>query len=87
MARRQYFNTYFEVEKFTNFDGTTAVSYTESDTTSPFKMTATPTGIRFEGKLGIGTEDNLRDFARMIADVWRDHEKLTPKVTSTITGH
>ena len=43
-------------------------------------------GITFDGKLEITSEDDLRDFARLIADVWNDHDKLAPKIITGI-GH
>ena len=83
---KQYFGTDFKIEKFTNFDGGTIVSYTQTDTENPYKLSATELGVRFEGKLEIQGEDNLRDLARLIADVWKDHVKIAPKITS-VTGH
>lgn len=84
MQKRQYFNVYFNVHKFSNFDGSTCVSYEKEGGDGQFKMTATPLCIRFENKIEICSEEDLRDFARLIADVWRDHEKLSPKI---ITGN
>lgn len=85
LKRRQYFNVYFNVDKYSDLANRTIISYTlESD--KPYSIKASPMGITFDGKLEITSEEDLRDFARLIADVWNDHQKLAPKII-TGTGH
>ena len=79
LKRRQYFNVYFIVDKYSDLANRTVISYTQ-DAPNPYAMKATPMGITFEGKLEITSEEDLRDFARLIADVWNDHQKLAPKI-------
>ena len=83
--KKQYFGVDFNVTKFDSLDGKTIVSYQEdSEETEPFEVRVSRSGMTFKGKLSteICTERELQDFARMISDIWQEHRRLAPKLSS-----
>lgn len=82
----EYFGTKFYKDKFTRLDGLTVVSWVEDAVVAtPFTVCADRTGVNFKGTLKepISDKKQLNDFARLIADAWKEHVKLAPKVSAT----
>ncbi len=87
---KTYFGTNFIVTKHDSLDGKTTISYTEqSKEAAPFTVKVTKSGMRFEGKLvqEIVTERDLQDFAKLVSDVWVEHRKLAPKISTSLSEH
>ena len=87
---KRYFGVDFNVVKFDGLDGKTIVAYQEnSGESEPFEVRVSRSGMTFKGKLSseICTENDLQDFAKMIADIWQEHRKLAPKLNQTLAGH
>lgn len=80
----KYFDTEFLKSKFSNLLGQAQVDFTEhnSNDVMPFIIRCTASGINFEGTLkkSISSQDELQEFARMIADAWKEHKSLSPKI-------
>ena len=86
----KYFNTDFLKTKYTAIDNKTIVAFTEqSGSAHEFSVKASGQGIWFEGALShkIDNEKELNDFARLIGDAWKEHQKLAPKIVMTAAGH
>ncbi len=78
-----YFNQSFEKLKFSAIDGMTKVSFAATaPSPEPFTVTASPTGVRLHGKMigELSDRETLNDFARLIADAWKEHQKLAPTI-------
>ncbi len=85
-----FFGSEFTVEKFSGIDGKMTYSFTEkSDAKIPFVAYAKPSGMTFSGTLSkeISNDAELSEFARFIADVWKAHLKLAPKIQTSLAGH
>lgn len=83
----EYFGTTFFIEKYTRIvDGKTAVKFVEDQVVhSPFKVEADGMGLNFAGTLRapLDSRASLQDFARLIADAWKEHLKLAPKISKS----
>lgn len=52
-----------------------------------FSITASRSGIKLDGVLHLGNQSELRDFAKLISDAFKDHQKLKPHLSATPSGH
>lgn len=81
----EFFGVTFYKEKYSKLDtGETAVRFVEDGvTSSAFKVEATSSGVNFAGtlKAPIGSRKHLNDFAALIAEAWKEHLKLAPKIS------
>lgn len=76
--------------KFDGLDGRTTVTYTENNASdNPFKITCTAQGITLSGKMEkvLTSNDELQDFARLIAEAWKDHTRLKPRIITSVTDN
>ncbi len=82
----KYFGVEFMKEKYSAFTGETCVTFTEMNKPleTAFQMKATPQGVFIQGKLEtpITNSKELNDFARLVADVWKAHQALAPKLVN-----
>lgn len=58
-----------------------------TDPQSPFKITATRSGINLEGKLTVAGPHELRSFAKCVADAHTDYQNLKPNLSTNLSGH
>lgn len=81
----------FKTEKVSSLQGHTEVRQTLEDTTEdqvPFVIAAAPQGIQLRGVSPyLGSIDELDSFAQAIDRAWREHLKLRPKLSQTLSGH
>lgn len=79
----------FITTSHTGLDGRVVVAFTEEQGgVDAFTLKATPAGIQIGSmKKVITTMDELQDFARMVSDLWTEHKRITPKLTTTFAGH
>lgn len=75
----------FVKTKYDSLDGKVIVAYTTED--SAFSMKASRAGVTFQGELTLESQAELQEFAKLLSDVWTDHRKLVPKLSSTLSGH
>lgn len=83
----------FKKTKITGISGEPEMHYVEksSHEASPlqaFRIIALPSGIQFEGNSPvIQTRTQLDKYAKIIGDAWTEHEKMKPKIVTTLAGH
>jgi hypothetical protein len=73
----------FEKSKYSGIDGRTYVAFTQKNSTQekPFQIIASPSGVSFKGTMEGEIQKNLpemQDFARMVAEAWKEHLRLKP---------
>jgi hypothetical protein len=53
-----------------------------------FAIRADKQGIRFLGDSPyLENQEELQEFAKLVADAWREHHKLKPRLTTNLAGH
>lgn len=80
----------FNKAKATTLDNRTVVSFTEdSGQPFPFTIKCSSSGMTFEGNMSkeIVTHSDLQAFAKAVAEAWSEHQKLAPKIVSSLAGH
>lgn len=86
----KYFGIDFLKTKLDALDGKVYVAWTENSALeNPFTVKVSKSGLNFSGTLSkeIQTQRDLQDLARLITDSWKEHEKLAPKLFSSLSGH
>lgn len=87
----KYFDTEFRVDKYSALDGKTTVAFIQErkETGEPFTIKVNQSGMSFSGSMDqpISDKVQLNDLARLIGDAWKEHMKLVPKLTSSLSGH
>lgn len=75
-------NLEFTKEKVSLLDGRTVSRWIEKDSTEarPFRIEASPSGIRFSGTMQGEIEDmkELQAFAKLLDEIWRERVRLRP---------
>jgi hypothetical protein len=90
---KKYFGHEFIMDKYSALDGKTKVCWIQKSTDdtpleNAFVVEVDSAGMRFRGNSPtIQTTKDLRDWAKMIDDVWREHLKLAPELYTTPSGH
>ena len=52
-----------------------------------FFIEAGRAGVEMSGKFTISDFKDLQPFAKAVSDAWREHQRLLPKITRTLSGH
>lgn len=75
-----------ERTKFSGLDGKTKVRF---NLTPDDYVEADSTGVLVCGRINLTTMTELRDFAKIVSDAWKDVEAFRrgQKITSTLSGH
>lgn len=84
---KKYKHMEFIVTKYDGLDGKTKVAYTEKD--GDFAVIADQSGINFKGTLKepLSSHTELNAFAELIGDMVKEHFKLKPKLSTSLSGH
>lgn len=71
--------------KFNGIDGKTKVGWAEDG--SDFEVRADQSGVYFQGKMKtpISGMVMLQDFAQLVTEAWKEHDRLRPKITTKVT--
>lgn len=76
-------------EKVSGLDGRTYSRWIEKDSTEarPFRITASASGMRFEGTMQgeIENMEELQEWAKLTSDVWVEHTKLRHAALANIS--
>lgn len=78
----------FVKNKYSSLDGRTKVMVTLKGPKS-FCVQATPSGVELMGPLSteISDREELDHYAQLVAEGWKEHIKLIPKISRTLSGH
>ena len=78
----------FVKDKYSSLDGRTKVLITLKGETK-FVVQATPSGIELMSPMNVEISDReeLDHYAQLIAEGWKEHIKLIPKIAKTVSGH
>jgi hypothetical protein len=81
--------TKFIRTKIVEPNGRVMIAFTEDvPDVSAFTIKVTPSGMTIGNmKLEIGSQAELQDLAQMISEIWTEHMKLRPKLTTNLAGH
>jgi hypothetical protein len=60
---------------------------TVQDEGSDFYIEASRAGVRVKGDMRIDDFMHLDPFAKAITDAWKEHKKLIPQISTTLSGH
>lgn len=74
--------------KMSGIDGQAKVVFTLVEPAiSTFQIEASRQGVKLRGELELTQFVDLQPFAKAVTDAWREHLKLVPKISKTLSGH
>ncbi len=82
--------TKFIRTSFTGLDGRVVVAFTEDVARiDAFTIEVRPSGMKIKGvmTMEISSEGELQDFAKLLSDIWQEHRRIKPKLSTTLSGH
>jgi hypothetical protein len=75
----------FSKNKFDTLDGSVKVRNTSDD--GHFFLEASRAGVHISGELDFTSLADLETFAKTMADTWKEHTRLKPKIETSLAGH